>query len=200
MKIRKIGFVLAFMGLVTTAVSPVLAAPVQMKQVKQVLKGNYRQGGDNTSLDLRLVGEGDEKKPAATTQDPNNSGATQEKPGGTMTPQEEVQEDITVESCDCPDLEDIQAPKGRGFPKWLLGLGALPLVCLTGVCTSDNPPNFTPPGGGGGGATPTPTPGGGGGDPTPTPPVPEPATLLLFGSGLLALGAAARRRRNGGEF
>ena len=199
MKIRKLGFVLALTGLVSAAVNPVLAAPVEMKQVKQVLKGDYRQGGENTSLDLRLVGEGDEKKPAATTQDPNNPGPAQEKPGATMTQQEEVQEDITVENCDCPLLDDIPLPKGRGFPKWLLGLGAIPLVCLTGICTSDNPPNFTPPGTTPG-ATPTPTPTDGGPGPTPTPPIPEPATILLFGSGLLALSAAARRRRSGGEF
>lgn len=190
MKTRRIGFVLAFAGVISAAASPALAAPVEIKQVRQVLKGNYKQGGENTSLDLRLAGEGDEKKPAATAQDPNNPGGTQERPA-VMNAQEEIQEDITVESCDCPDLPLDRVPPGRGFPKWLLGLGALPLVCLTGVCTSDNPPNFTPPGS----VNPTPTPGGGGVDPTPTPPVPEPATLLLFGSGLLALGAAARRRR-----
>jgi hypothetical protein len=192
MKIRKLGFVLASMGLVSALSGPVLAAPVEMKQVRQILKGDYRQGGDNTSsIDLRLVGEGDEKKPAATAQDPNNpNGAMQEKPGA---PQEEVIEEVTVESCDCPQPPLPPPPTGRGFPKWLLGLGALPLVCLTGVCTNDNPPNVTPPGGG---PNATPTPGGGGPPPTPEPPIPEPATILLFGSGLMALGAAARRRRN----
>ena len=191
MKTRRIGFFLAILGLISAAVNPALAGPVEMKRVRQILKGDYRQGGDNASLELRLVGEGDEKKKAAaTTQDPNNTGAPAQDPKVNMAAQQEVQEDVTVENCDCPtELPvPVEPPTGRGFPKWLLGLGAIPLVCLTGICTKDNPPNFTPP-------SATPTPPGGGVDPTPTPPVPEPATILLLGSGLLALGAAARRRR-----
>lgn len=83
--------------------------------------------------------------------------------------------DVTGTVCDCGEIPPGPSPKG-GFPWWpLLGV---PLICLSGICTSDdNPPNLPP---------------------TPPPPpevIPEPATLLLFGSGLLALGAGARRRR-----
>jgi hypothetical protein len=85
--------------------------------------------------------------------------------------------DVTGTVCDCGEIPASPIAKG-GLPWWPL-LAGIPLVCLSGICTHDDTP---PPG-------PTPPP------PTPPPPsVPEPATLLLFGSGLLALGARARRR------
>ena len=83
--------------------------------------------------------------------------------------------DVTGTVCDCGEIPVEALPKG-GFPLWpLLGLAGIPLFFID---RGDKPPPDNPPG------------------PTPTPPgIPEPATLLLFGSGLLALSARARRRR-----
>lgn len=81
--------------------------------------------------------------------------------------------DVTGTVCDCGMIPEEIIPKG-GFPLWpLLGLAGVPLFFID---RNDRP---TPP------TTPTP----------PDTPVPEPATLLLFGSSLLALGSRARRRR-----
>ena len=86
--------------------------------------------------------------------------------------------DVTGTVCDCGEIPPIEIPRAAaGFPWWTLA--GIPLICVSGICTGDDdtPPN-TPPG-----------------PPTPPPPgVPEPMSLLLFGSGLLAVGAGARRR------
>lgn len=96
--------------------------------------------------------------------------------------------DVTGTVCDCGEIPPLPGAR-RGFPWWLLG--GVPLICVSGICF-DTPDeeciiNCGPNG------TPTPTP-------TPEVPIPEPATLLLFGSGLLALGARARRRFGRKEF
>jgi len=87
-------------------------------------------------------------------------------------PQGEVQvfEQDQVEGtiCDCGEI-----PSVGGFPKWpFLFLALIPLFFI-------HHHNVPPP------EVPT---------PTPTPPIPEPASLLLFGSGIVALSAGARRR------
>jgi len=93
----------------------------------------------------------------------------------------EVVEEAEVEGtiCDCGEI----LVAGGAFPKWpLLFLAAVPLAFINDCedC-NDNPTS-----------TPTPTPPN---NPTPTPtPTPEPASLLLFGTGLLAAGAGLRRR------
>lgn len=85
--------------------------------------------------------------------------------------------DVTGTVCDCGEIPVVPRPGGIGFPWW--ALAGIPLICISGICFGDD---STPPLG-----PPLPPP------PTPQP-IPEPATLLLFGSGLLAAGASARRR------
>ena len=89
---------------------------------------------------------------------------------------EEGEVDGTI--CDCGEIFIA----GAGWPKWPLAfLAAVPLAFID---TDDDCTDCEQ-------STPTPTPPG----PTPTPtPTPEPASLLLFGSGLLAVGAGLRHR------
>ena len=82
--------------------------------------------------------------------------------------------------CDCGEI----LIAGGGFPMWPLAfLAAVPIAFIDfgdEECTTCD--QSTP--------TPTPTP-----VPTPTPtPTPEPASLLIFGTGLIAVGAGLRRR------
>jgi hypothetical protein len=82
--------------------------------------------------------------------------------------------DVTGTVCDCGEIPAVDLPKAGGFPWWpLLGGAVIPFIIPRG----DDEPEPIPPG---------PTP--------PQTPVPEPLSLMLFGTGLLAVGASARRR------
>jgi len=88
--------------------------------------------------------------------------------------------DVTGTVCDCGEIPTpSKIPKG-GFPWWTLV--GIPLICISGICTPGTNDeclvNCGPV------TTPTPT----------NTPTPEPISLFLFGSGLLAVGAGARRR------
>lgn len=97
----------------------------------------------------------------------------------------EIVEEGEVEGtiCDCGEI----LVAGGAFPKWpFLFLGAVPLIFISNCDDCDEPPRQDFP-------TPNPTPPSAS-TPTPTPPgVPEPASLLLFGTGLVAVGAGLRR-------
>lgn len=188
-------FVITLCVFISSAV-PALADTIRITQVVQTLTGS--KGVGNVKLNS-LVSQ----DPVA----PGTKGSTQGGPrtetqatgtpkvesiisGVTVTSDQQIGVDIIEEGevegtiCDCGEI----FVAGAAFPKWpFLFLGAVPLIfisdcddCDESSSTPTPTPSPTPP------STPT---------PTPTPPeIPEPASLLLFGTGLAAVGAGLRRR------
>ena len=178
---------------------PGYAAPVAIREVIQVL-GSHQNPPE---LRLRsvsqtataLVAEGEGPSPVASSAQEDAAGepiaitdtavvdagdstllsgvAMNVEPQGGVDVIDQGEVEGTI--CDCGE---ITVP-GGGFPKWpLLFLAAIPFFFLHGCddCEIETPPG-TPPG-----------------TPPSSPPIPEPASLLLFGSGLAAVGAGLRRR------
>jgi hypothetical protein len=170
----------------------VLAGPVVVSQVVQVL------GVNQNSVSLRL--QTSHQNPDAVA--PGVTGSRIDGPAnsaGNSATSDTVLAGISLQaqngSVDTVDQDDVEGTicdcgeilvAGAAFAAWpFFFLGAVPLVFIPR--DDDNPETPETP-------TPTPTPQVPTSIPTPQP-VPEPATLLLFGSGLAAIGASLRKRR-----
>lgn len=186
--------------------TPVKAGPVSLNEVIQVL-GSYQQTPD---LRLRSLTQSGNAPASGVKGSSGNSDMKQANPdlidntvsgGGSLLrgvsfndPQRGVeivdQGDVEGTICDCGE---ILIP-GGGFPKWpLLFLAAIPLFFIVSDDDFETPTSTpTPPG------NPVPQPTLFSGPPGETP-IPEPASLLLFGSGIAALGLSYRRRKSRGK-
>jgi hypothetical protein len=138
--------------------------------------GSTQSGAASPQEQQTPAGQQQTPAPNGSTVTPASSDPTLSQSGGKV---ETVDlGDVTGTVCDCGVWPPPgPTPKPGGFPWWTLA--GIPLICVSGICagSGDNPPNNPP-------TTPTP----------PTIPTPEPISLFLFGSGLLAVGAGARRR------
>lgn len=191
--LRRGSALVAIIGILLMAVGPAKADPITVNRVVQTLK--TVQG--TTDLHLTLITQDPlptgTKTTAPTTGPGAGIGSHDPKldallsgfpivPPSVNLGVDDISEEGEVDGtiCDCGEI----LIAGGGFPKWpLLFLAAVPIAFIP---DKDNESEPTP--------TPTPTPPS---QPSPTPvPTPEPASLLIFGTGLVAVGAGLRRRYN----
>jgi hypothetical protein len=203
MKSRAFRITAAVLCIFLLAGTPVLAGPVVVSQVVQVLSVNQNP------VSLRLQNSHQTSNAASgvrgsridgTQQGSDSSVGTSDTPdtllsGISVLQGQNVgvdivdQDDVEGTICDCGEI----LVAGARFTAWpFFLLAAVPLVFIPR--DNDNPKTPETP------KTPRPTPTPNVPTSTPTPqPVPEPATLLLLGTGLAGIGASLRKRRAKGQ-
>ncbi|MGH9883160.1 MAG: PEP-CTERM sorting domain-containing protein [Pyrinomonadaceae bacterium] len=188
----------AILSILLLAGTPVQAGPVAIREVIQVI-GGYQNPPElrlrsfsQTSAPVSGLDESTRADSRLNTSTVDNHADLVDSSAGDATSSDTLLSGIANSTCDPKagieviDVGDVagticdcgEITVAGGFPKWpLLFLAAIPFFFIHDCDDCDT-------------QTPTPTP-------TPTTrntPTPEPASLLLFGSGLVAIGAGLRRR------